>query len=191
MASKEIKDLYYLTKKTEVNKLVEEILSNKKKKIVKYINGLLDNANDKELIIIEDITQVKEKDLENSMRFYRGAVLQYYYRQSREYWDEKISNKELMIVNDEIKAMVGFKKYDKKGKPTKEVGSMADFKEIKMLNTFLNDVENVCFNDQGYIFPNSKHFNEIIAEKGLKVAKIQALYELKEQYKNKHYKREI
>src|SRR5690606_35746178 len=119
----------------------------------------------------------------------RGPVVEYYIRQKHNLWTP-IPIELRQRETDEIKRRVKFVLYDHLGKITNEVNSLAVFKKTDEFNNFLKEVEAVCFLDDDYIFPDSKRFLDLVNAKGLYIARQQVINELKEQYKNKFYKRD-
>lgn len=182
------KTLHFLDRDTDVPVLVEEILRQKRAEITVFIERQKDRLQEKdagEYFTLEDSLKVKEGELENMQRFFRGAVIPYYAMQSRNAWGEDLSSGIIDDATDEVKREVGFFKYDHSGHITDEVNSMANFERVKDLNEFLHQVEDVCFKDQGYIFPDSKHFKELVKLKGREAAQRQVLQELYQQYKTR------
>lgn len=188
------KSLYFLDRDTDVDNLVEEMLRVKRAELKVFLQRQKTNLQEKDAgtyYTIEDVAKLKDGELENMQRFFRGAVVPYYARQSRDIWTPVISQKDIIDATDEIKTRVGFLKYDHTGHLTDEVNSMSTFQRVKDLNEFLKAVEEVCFDDEGYIFPDSKHFKDLEKEKGRHVAQRQVFNELHQKVKNKHYKGEI
>jgi len=182
------KSLFYLDRDTDVPTLVDEIIRLKRAEIVVFIERQKDRLQEKEAgeyFTLEDSLKLKEGELENMQRFFRGAVIPYYAMQSRNAWGKDLSSAILDDCTDEVKREVGFFKYDHTGHLTDEVNSMANFERVKDLNEFLNTIEEVCFKDQGYIFPDSKHFKDLVRQKGRDAAQRQVLQELYQQYKNR------
>ena len=182
------KSLHYLDRDTYVPSLVEEILRLKRAEITVFLERQKERLQEKdagEFFTLEDILKVKEGELENMQRFFRGAVIPYYAMQSRNAWGEDLSSGLIADCTDEVKREVGFYKYDHTGHITEEVNSMLTFERVKDLNEFLHTIEEVCFKDQGYIFPDSKHFKELVKLKGREAAQRQVLQELYQEYKNR------
>lgn len=188
------KSLFYLDRDSDVNSLVSEILRVKRSEILVFLQRQHDRLQEKdagEYFTVEDVLKLKEGELENMQRFFRGAVVPYYVRQKFNIWSDTIDSESIERGTNEIKKMVGFLKYDHTGHITEEVNSMVTFERVKDLNEFLAMVENVCFNDEGLIFPNSEDFKKVEKEKGRDSAQRQMISELHEKVKNQHYKREI
>lgn len=182
------KALYFLDRDTDIDPLVDEIMRAKRADITVFLQRQKERLQEKEAgeyFTLEDILRVKEGELENMNRFFRGAVVPYYTMQSRNIWGETPSSKLLAECTEEIKREVGFMKYDHTGHITDEVNSMTTFERVKDLNDFLHTIKEVCFNDQGYIFPDSKHFKELVKAKGREAAQRQVLQELYQEYKNR------
>lgn len=183
------KTLHYLDRDTDLDDLVEEILRQKRAEITVFLQRMQGNLQEKEageFYTLEDTLKVKEGELENMQRFFRGAVVPYYMRQSRDLWDDEIPAGLAEECTIEIKKQVGFLRYDHTGHITDEVNSMTTFERVKDLVEFLNTIEEVVFNDQGYIFPDSKHFKELVKLKGREAASRQAIQELRQKVKNLH-----
>lgn len=183
------KALHYLDRDTDLNALAKEILRQKEAEIMPLLERFQLNLQEKEageFYTLEDTLKVKEGELENMQRFFRGAVVPYYMRQSRDLWDDEIPAGLAEECTIEIKKQVGFLRYDHTGHITDEVNSMTTFERVKDLVEFLNTIEAVVFNDQGYIFPDSKHFKELVKLKGREAASRQAIQELRQKVKNLH-----
>ncbi len=188
------RSLYYLDRDTDIPELVDEMLRVKRAELTVFLGRQQDRLQEKDAgkyYTVEDNAKLKDGELENMQRFFRGAVVPYYARQSRNIWSEGIEGEVLYECTNEIKRRVGFLKYDHTGHITDEVNSMTTFERVKDLNEWLNMVQAVCFDDEVYIFPDSEHFKKLEADKGRSAAQRQVFLELYEKVKNKHYKREI
>lgn len=192
--NKNVKNVYYLDQKTDLERLVNSMQKHRRAELIEFLEAKQNKLQSKkagEYYTIEDVVKAKDGELENMQRFFRGAVVPYYVRQEYDLWDEKISAEYLKRGTKEIKKQVGFMRYDHTGHMTKEVNSMATFRRVKDLREFLDMIEDVCFNDRGYIYPDSDYFNTLETQKGRSAAKRQVFLELKEKAKNKHYNREL
>jgi hypothetical protein len=188
------KSLFYLDRDTDVNQLANEILRVKKAELVVFLERQHNRLQEKdagEYFTVEDITKLKDGELEKMQRFFRGAVVPYYARQQYNIWSEFIDDEHIIKATEEIKKRVGFLKYDHTGHITQEVNSMATFERVKDLNEFLNMIQVVCFDDEGHIFPDSEYFKKLEKEKGRQATQRQCYLELHEKVKNKHFNREI
>lgn len=188
------KSLFYLDRDTNVSKLADEILKVKRAEMIVFLqrqHARLQEKDAGEYFTVEDVLKLKDGELENMQRFFRGAVVPYYVRQKYNEWDEIIDHRKIIEGTEEIKKRVGFMKYDHTGHITQEVNSMVTFELVKDLNEFLKMVEVVCFDDEGLIFPDSKYFKGLEKEKGREATQRQCIQELHEKVKNKHYNREI
>ena len=188
------KALYYLDRDTDIEALVDDMIRTKRSEAIVFLKRQQERLQEKdagEYYTVEDTTKLKEGELEKMMRFFRGAVVPYYARQTRNIWTEGIDPDTLFECTNEIKKAVGFMKYDHTGHMTEEVNSLATFERVKHFNEFLNMVQNVCFEDDGYIFPDSELFRKLEKEKGRHAAQRQVFIELYEKVKNQFYKREI
>jgi len=188
------KSLFYLDRDTNINVLAEEILRMKRAEIIVFLQRQQERLQEKDATkyyTVEDVLKLKDGELENMQRFFRGAVVPYYTRQKYDIWTEGISSDDLAKGTEDIKRAVGFLKYDHTGHQTEEVNSMTSFERVKDLNDFLKMVEEVCFDDEAFIFPDSEHFKKLEKEKDRHSAQRQVFLELYERVKNRHYKREI
>lgn len=191
---KKVKSLFYLDRDTDINALASEILRVKRAEIIVFLQRQYERLQEKEagsFFTVEDILQLKDGELENMQRFFRGAVVPYYVRQKYNVWTEGIDDELVAEGTKEMKRAVGFLKYDHTGHITDTVNSMATFEKVKDLNEFLKMIEQVCFDDEGFIFPDSKHFKDLLKQKGRASAQRQVVQELHEKVKNQYYKREI
>lgn len=188
------KALFFLDRDTDINKLSDEILRVKRSEILVFLQRQYDRLQEKEAgeyFTVEDILKLKEGGLERMQRFFRGAVVPYYARQKYNIWTKEVAPEILDQCTDEIKRSIGFMKYDISGHITDKVNSMATFERVKDLNEFLNMIQVVCFDDEGFIFPDSEHFRKLEKDKGRDATQYQIFKELHEKVKNKHYKRKI
>jgi hypothetical protein len=185
------KQYHYLDRDTDINKLAEEMMPALKTELVNFLtykHTLLQDKDAGAFVTLEHIVKAKEGELDKMLLFFRGPVVEYYFRQKNDHWNlnDHIPAIYLNEATDEIKRMVGFTLFDHTGLKTDEVNSMVTFTTIKALNEFLHDIEGVCFDDMGYIFPDSAHFKALLKEKGRDGAKRQVLEELKTKVKNKY-----
>ena len=190
------KSLYYLDRDTDVRTLVDEMMRTKRAEAITFLERQKDRLQEKEAgeyYTVEDTTKLKDGELEKMMRFFRGAVVPYYVRQRHDLWDILQEPDASLVAEctNEIKRAVGFMRYDHTGHITKDVNSLATFERAKDFSQFLRDVEAVCFDDRGYIFPDSKLFRDLEKLKGREAAHRQALYELRERVKNLYKDRQI
>lgn len=186
---KHIKALFYLDRDTDIEALEEAIIKQKRTELRTFLldqHARLQEKEAGEYFTVEDSTKLKDGELEKMMRFTRGAVIPYYARQSRDFWQEKMPSSMLDDAIDEIKRQIGFMRYDHTGHVTDEVNSLATFERVKDFNEWLKTVEAVCFDDNGYIFPDSKHFLQLEKAKGRDAAQRQVFRELLQQVKNLH-----
>lgn len=190
----QVKTLYYLDRDTDINVLTNEIMRTKKAEITVFLQRHHERLQEKdagEYFTVEDILKLKDGELEKMQRFFRGAVVPYYVRQKYNIWTDSIDSEDLYNGTNEIKRAIGFMKYDHTGHITEEVNSMTSFERVKDLNEFLTMVQEVCFDDEAFIFPDSEYFKKLEKLKGRHAAQRQVSQELHEKVKNKHYKREI
>lgn len=188
------KTQYFLDRDTDIDVFVDRMLKIKKEEALIFLQNQKDRLQEKDAgtyFTMEDTLKVKEGELENMQRFFRGAVVPYFVRQKYNLWDEKIEAKYLRAGTDEIKRSVGFMRYDHTGHMTDEVNSMQSFERAKDLNLWLKEVEEVCFNDNVFIFPDAERFKALEKSKGREATQRQVIQELHEKVKNKYYKREI
>lgn len=188
------KSLYYLDRDTDIMELVDEMMRVKRSEAIVFLKREQEKLQEKDAgsyRTIEYSLKTKDGELENMQRFFRGAVVPYYVRQHYGIWSQRVPSKAISDGTDEIKRLVGFMIYDHTGHQTEDVNSMTTFQRVKDLNQFLKEVEAVCFEDNGYIYPDSKHFKQLEKDKGRIAAQRQVFLELKQATKNKHYKGEI
>lgn len=188
------KTQYFLDRDTDVEELVDKMLRVKRAEAIVFLRRQQDRLNEKDagtFFTFEDTLKLKEGELENMQRFFRGAVAPYYVRQKYNIWSPSIDGDMLKQGTDEIKRAVGFMKYDHTGHITKDVNSMTTFERAKDINEWLKAVEEVCFDDEGFIFPDSKHFLNLVKLKGRHSAHRQVIQELHEKVKNRYQGREI
>ena len=163
------KALFYLDRDTNVNELVDDILRVKRSELIVFLQRQSDRLQEKEAgeyFTVEDVTKLKDGEMEKMQRFFRGAVVPYYIRQKYNVWTESIEQDLIEQGTNEIKRSVGFLKYSHTGHITQEVNSMSTFERVKDLNEFLTAVQQVCFDDEGFIFPDSEWFKKLEKEKG-------------------------
>lgn len=185
----QVKALFYLDRDTDIAALEEAIIKQKRSELRIFLQTQHTRLQEKEAgeyFTVEDVTKLKDGELEKMMRFTRGAVIPYYARQSRDHWDEHMPTSMLDEAIDEIKRQVGFMRYDHTGHLTDEVNSLATFERVKDFNEWLKTVEAVCFDDNGYIFPDSEHFKRLEKTKGRDAAARQVFRELLQKVKNLH-----
>lgn len=186
--------LYFIDRDTNIEELVDEMIRVKRSEALIFLQRQQERLNEKEAgeyFTLDDTLKLKDGELENMNRFFRGAVVPYYVRQKYDIWTEKIPSDILTEGTNEIKRSVGFLKYDHTGHITDEVNSMVTFERVKDLVEWLNMVEAVCFQDEGFIFPDSDHFKKLEKSKGRAAAQRQVYLELYEKHKNKFSNREI
>lgn len=186
-----VKTVHYLDRDTQLEPLCDEIIESIRPELMmflEYKHNLVLEKPAGEYLTIEHLVRAQEGELDKMNLFFRGPVVEYYFRQKFDYWNlnDNIPASHINDTTDEIKRMVGFTLYDHTGRKTDEVNSMTTFHTVRALNEFLNDIENVCFIDQGYIFPDSGHFKQLVLSKGRDGAKRQVLEELKVRIQNKH-----
>lgn len=189
-----IRSLYYLDRDTDIDSLVDEMLKVKRSEAIVFLKRQQDRLQEKDAtkyFTLEDSLKLKDGELENMMRFFRGAVVPYYIRQSRWIWRSPLTTLLVKECTEEIKRSVGFLKYNSSGHITDEVNSLLTFEKVKDFNAFLTMIEEVCFEDHAYIFPDSEHFKKLEKAKGRDAAQRQVLQELEEKIKNKFPDRKI
>jgi hypothetical protein len=185
--------LYYLDRDTDVPALVDRMLRARRVESIQLLERLKLRLQEKqagEYYTVEDRIALKDGELEKMMRFYRGAVVPYFFRQSYDHWEEEIPRGAMETCHEEVKTAVGFMRYDHTGHITKETNSLATFERVRDFNEFLTHVEAVCFQDRALIFPDSEHFLKLEKEKGRAAAQRQVFEELLEKHKNRFAGRE-
>lgn len=187
------KHLFYIDRDTDIDKLIERMVSEMKNEWRHLFETEKNNLQAKatEFVTVENNLTVGNTEMQRMTRFYKGAVLPYYYRQEYGDWDHEITSDQLDDIDKEVKRKVGFVLYDHTGMKTNEVNSTTTFKLARDFADFLNDIENVCFTDNGYIFPDSDEYKKREKKYGVEVAKAWAANTLKEKILNKYKDRVI
>lgn len=183
-----VKNLTYIDRDSNAEEVVDKLFKTARGEMILFVQSHIDKLQSKDagtFYTVIDEFKIVNKEMQNQIEFYKGAVTHYYARQLKDYWGETIPTSILKDCDQEIKKRVGFICYDWEGKSTNETNSVLNFRDTKEFSLFLNDVENVCFEDEGYLFPDSEHFKSLVKEKGRGIAIRQAFNELKAWYKNK------
>lgn len=188
------KHIFYVDRDTDVESLLREMTTRMIPEWRALIEAEKNNLQEKEageFRTIDNTLTIGNTELQRLIRFYKGAVVPYFYRQEYGNWREKISADNLVDTDKQIKRMIGFVERDETGAKTNEPNSVLVFKLAKDFNQFLTDIENVCFTDNGYIFPDSAEFKKKEKEYGKGGAKAWAEDVLKEAIMNKYPDREL
>lgn len=190
--AKKIKHTAFIDRHTDAKKFTKALLSKMEEDIERYIQDRVEYLKSKEEGSFETVSNIfksENKEIANMQAFYRCAVVPYYYRQSREYWEDEIPREELEMASDEIKREIGFILYDVEGLPLMEkddeakTNSTSSLENTKDFSNFLIATEEVCFGDQ-YIFPDSEQFKELAQKKGRKSAEREFRERLKTKISN-------
>jgi len=188
------KHIHYLDRDTDIESLLAEMMNRmipEWRTVLEDEQMNLQGKDAGEFRTIDNTFSIGNTELQRMLRFYKGAVIPYFYRQEYGNWDEKISGENLQDTDMQMKRMIGFVLYDTKGKKTTDVNSTLTFKLAREFNEFLTDIENVCFTDNGYIFPDATEYKKREKEHGVGGAKVWATTVLKEKIMNKYPNREI
>jgi hypothetical protein len=188
------KQILYLDRDSRVDDVIQELINRAVPEWCEHIEAEINNLQGKEageFRTIENNFKIGNTELQRLLRFYKGAVIPYFYRQEYGDWEQKIDGACLQDMDKEIKQRIGFVLYDSKGHKTDEPNSTLTFKLAREFNEFLTDIENVCFTDNGYIFPDSDEYKKREKNMGIQGAKEWALNNLKERIMNKYPNREI
>jgi hypothetical protein len=183
----QVKNISYIDRDSNAEKIVDNLFARSRDEMITFIQEKINNLQGKEAgeyYTTDLILKVMNREVDNMRAFYKGAVIPYYCRQMKDFWEERIPSKLLDDCDKEIKKHVGYILYDTNGNPTDETNSITNFTETKEFMKFLTDVENVCFKDSEILFPDSEHYRELEKYKGREVARWQAYQELKAWYKN-------
>lgn len=188
------KNTYYIERDTVVGNVLEkmifQIVKELKPMIEENIN-LLKGKEAGEYRTLDVTAKIGNTEMSRLIRYYKSAVVTGYYRQNYGNWDRKIDAHELRDADAEIKTLVGFVERDSQGNQTDIPNSITNFKLVKDFLQFLTDVENVCFIDNDYLFPDAKEYKDTEKKKGREVAKREWLDKLKNHIKNKFPNREM
>lgn len=188
------KNTYYIERETDSSVVMERVLLQLVKELRPMIDeniNLLNSKDAGEYRTLEISCSIGNTEMSRLIRFYKSAVVNGYYRQHYGNWDRKPKAEELRQVDAELKRLVGFVERDIQGNKTDIPNSITTFKLVKEFLQFLTDVENVCFEDNGYLFPDAKEYKNTEKKKGRSVAQSEWLDKLKEHIKNKFPNREI
>jgi hypothetical protein len=178
---------YYIDRDTDTAKLANKMLKEAEPFLNQFLLGhhnRLQGREPGEYFTVDFGALLRDGGLEYLTRFYKGAVLQYYYRQSRDYWGGKFTTAMGVEVDKELKKETGFVLYDDTGIPTGEVNSTKNYKTVTAFSQWLNVIKEAIFEPNGYLFPDSKHYKALEKAKGRHAAKVQVFNELKTHYKN-------
>lgn len=188
------KNTYYIERDTDSLEILKQIFQQLEKEllpIIDYETNELKGKEAGEYRTLEVTAKVGNTEMSRLTRYYKSAVVTGYYRQHYGNWDRKIEAIELQSADAEIKKLVGFVERGSDGMKTDVPNSITNFKLVKEFLQFLTDVENVCFIDNGYIFPDADDYKKTEKTKGRDIAKKEWLDKLKEHIKNMHANREI
>ena len=183
-----------MDRETDPVVLAREIIKTQEAELIVFLTRQHSRLQEKdagESFTVENTVKLKEGELERMNRFFRGAVAPYYARQRFDVWDDNLPSKYVVAATKELKQRVGFMLYDHNGRITENVNSMTTFLLVRDLNAFLKEIEEVCFDDEGFIFPDSKHFKALWKEKGRIAAERQVFEELREKHRNRFFDRKI
>lgn len=181
-------NMYYIDRDTDIHTLIKKMQSDQLRELVPLLEQKKLELQEKEAgeyFTVKSTFDIINNALQKIYAFFRGPVIEYYMRQKLDDYDGKLDRKLVAEATDDIKRGVGFVLYDTQGKPTKKVNSLLAFEQAKEMAEWLETVKNICFDDQGYLFPDSDHFNELFKSKGEESAKRQVIEELKIWVKNK------
>lgn len=188
------KHLFYIDRDTDIESLMAEMMNRMIPEWRVVLEEELNSLQEKEVgafRTIDNTMTIGNTELQNLIRFYKCAVVPYFYRQEYGNWSEKINAENLIDTDTQIKRMIGFVERDEKGNKTTIANSVLTFKLAKDFNQFLTDIENVCFTDYGYVFPDSKEYKAMEKKYGAPGAKKWAEDVLKEAIMNKYPDREL
>ncbi|MCK4500897.1 hypothetical protein KAU11_10385 [Candidatus Babeliales bacterium] len=146
---------------------------------------LLKSDDDERTVIVE--IKVQNQMLAKLHKFYRGAVVEYYWRQTREIWDprKKMDTELRKMMHDEIRKGVRFFRYDEAGQ-VDGLNSFDTFRSTKAFTEKLNTIEAVLFDDEGYQFPVSEEYLTDYKKYGKAGADKKAVAKLLDWNKNQH-----
>lgn len=181
---KKLKTLEYIDRDSKSKQVVESFITKVREQLEIFVEMNIEGLQEKagEFRTLQATFEVLNREMDRMMFFFRGAVVPYYVRQQKDFWEEKIPSSLLEECANELKMRTGFIIYDHTGHPTKETNSITTFRNTKQFSEWLTQVENVCFIDEGLFFPDSDHFNNLVEKKGRGEAQRQVLHELKVKY---------
>lgn len=186
-----VQNLYYIDRDTDIHAIIRQVQRDVERELEPLLEQKKIELQEKEAgeyFTIKSTFDVINNALQKIFAFFRGPVIEYYARQKYDDYSNKLDRAVITDVTDDIKRATGFVLYDSKGRQTDQVNSLLSFAQAKDVAEWLEDVRAVCFDDQGYIFPDSDHFNNLVKLKGEDFAKRQVITELKTRVENKFKK---
>lgn len=184
-----IKNSFYIDRDTDTEKLVNEIFAKTKaemKEVFDEEKNILMSKEAGDYRTVDFTVKVGNTELDKLIVFYKGAVVPYFYRQEYSDLNEKVESDNLKDADKQIKRMVGFVERGADGVKTNVPNSITNFRLVKEFLEFLENVENVCFVDNDYKFPDAKEYKKALKEKGRAGARNWALEILKTYLQNKY-----
>lgn len=188
------KNTYYIERDTDPYEVMARLQKQLESELLPIIQYEVNELKGKEAgtyRTLDIVGKIGSTEMSRLIRYYKSAVVSGYYRQHYGNWDRNIEAIELQMADAEIKRLVGFVERDHTGMKTDIPNSITSFKLVKEFLQFLTDVENVCFEDNGYLFPDADEYKKVEKAKGVHVAKTEWIDKLKEHVKNMHPNREI
>lgn len=188
------KNTYYIERDTIAKDVMSKIYLQLEKELLPIIENEINELKSKDAgtyRTLDVVAKIGNTEMSRLIRYYKSAVITGYYRQHYGNWERKIKAIELQQADSEIKKLIGFVERGSDGMKTNIPNSITNFNLVKEFLQFLTDVENVCFVDNGYLFPDAEEYKKIEKTKGKDIAKKEYLSKLHEHMKNMHANREI
>jgi len=193
--AKGIKNIGFIDMHSNAEEVVDKLLKQTRDEKIEYVKERINYLNEKgegHMETLSDTLNSENKSLADLRAFFRGAVVPYYWRQSREVFNADMTSVDMAECAGEMKRTIGYILYGQDGKPQIDfdgkvkVNSTMLFKQTKEYTNFLKDIEENCFDDNGYKFPDSDHYKELMRATNRKSADARVLHELEVWTKNRY-----
>ncbi len=134
-------------------------------------------------VILKSVTTIHNPQIENMVKFFNGAVVDYYLIQSKDLLSgelplimRKQAREELLdsAMGYELKMLT---------KTSRRRKSTADFTNTQQWNDLLKKLEETEFEPNGYEFPNSEEFWKLVSKHGYTEAKEASIQQLRDKMK--------
>lgn len=155
MARTEKIELFYKLTPTETIPPPAVDLARKEQWIEEQKKGIPSEWESK---IVKVEYSIHDPAIADMFRFFNGTVVAYYAIQAKEITDGKPDQETLKACREEIlQGVLGFEPRLAKVMGKKRT-STTEFVEVQQWSNFLNSVQEIVFDDAGYMFPDSKAF---------------------------------
>ena len=187
------KQQFYIDRDTSVTEVITKVGKWFKTIVYKFLEARQIDLQEEKAGGFRTVTvtvKIENKELTRLHAFFRGAVVIYYIRQSREMFEReyKVSGEDMKTAVDEMKEETKFYIHDEIGKVV-GLNSFAVFENTKKYTEKLNEIEKIMFDDNGYLFPDSEEYNADYKAYGRQRADMRALQRLID-WNEKQYKKD-